>query len=40
MEAIVIATTLVGSFATAFLIQRMALEAFVRALSTERRVRR
>jgi hypothetical protein len=39
MEAIVIGATLVGSFATAFVLQRAALEAFFRAMDADRRAR-
>lgn len=39
MEAFVIGATLVGSFATAFVIQKAALGAFFRALSVGRRAR-
>jgi hypothetical protein len=39
MEAFVIGATLVGSFATAFVIQRAALAAFFRAIDAGRRPR-
>lgn len=40
MDAIVIGATLVGSLATAFVIQKAALQAFFRAMGSERRARR
>jgi len=40
MEAFVIGATLVGSLATAFVIQRAALGAFFRAMELDRRARR
>ena len=40
MEAIVVGATLLGSFATAFLLQKAALEAFFRAMDADRRSRR
>jgi len=39
MEAFAIAATVVGSFATAFVIQKAALDAFFRALEAERRAK-
>ncbi len=39
MEAFVIGATLVGSFATAFVIQKAALQAFLRAMHAGRRDR-
>ncbi len=40
MEALVVGATLVGSLATAFLLQKAALEAFFRAMEADRRARR
>jgi hypothetical protein len=40
MEAFVIGATLVGSLATAFVIQRAALAVFFRAMEADRRARR
>jgi hypothetical protein len=37
MEAFAIAATLIGSFATAFVLQKAALGVFFRALEAERR---
>jgi len=37
MEAVVVTATLVGSFATAWAIQRTALEALLRVMATNRR---
>jgi hypothetical protein len=39
MDAIVIAGTLIGSFATAFVIQKAALEGLFRILNQDRRAR-
>jgi len=39
MEAFVIAGTLIGSFATAFVIQKVALEGIFRIMDSERRPR-
>jgi len=39
MEAVVVTATLVGSFATAWAIQKSALEALFRAMSPNRRRR-
>jgi len=40
MDAVVIASTLVGSFVGAFVIQKAALEGLFRIMNTERRTRR
>ncbi len=37
MDAVVIASTLVGSFLGAFVIQKAALEGLIRMMNTERR---
>ena len=39
MEAFVIAATLIGSFATAFVIQKAALEGLFRIMNPDRRAR-
>jgi hypothetical protein len=39
MEAFVIAGTLIGSFATAFVIQKAALEGLIRMIDPDRRTR-
>ena len=39
METVVIAATLIGSFAGAFALQKAALEELFRIMSAERRVR-
>jgi hypothetical protein len=39
MEAVVITATLLGSFATAWVIQKTALEAIFRAMAPHRRAR-
>jgi len=39
MEAVVITATLAGSFATAFVIQKFALEGLFRMMSPNRRAR-
>jgi hypothetical protein len=39
MDAIVIAGTLIGSFATAFVIQKAALEGLFRMMNPDRRAR-
>ena len=39
MEAFVIAGTLIGSFATAFVIQKIALEGLFRIINPDRRAR-
>ena len=39
MDAFVIAATVVGSFAGAFMLQKVALEGLLRMMNTERRVR-
>jgi hypothetical protein len=39
MEAIVVGATLIGSLATALVLQRAALGAFFRAMDAERRAR-
>ncbi len=39
MEAFIIATTLLGSFAGALVLQKAALEGLLRIMSTERRAR-
>ncbi|MFB3827102.1 MAG: hypothetical protein ACE15B_10045 [Bryobacteraceae bacterium] len=39
MDTVLIGATLVGSFATAFLLQKAALHMFFRAMETDRRDR-
>lgn len=39
METFIIATTLLGSFAGAFVLQKAALEGLLRIMGTDRRVR-
>jgi hypothetical protein len=36
MEAVVLASTLIGSFATAFFLQKAALEALLRAMAVQK----